>query len=297
MPKQPRKAQVITRFGQTCRIYDAEKGVLDCFIKKNIPYPPVTGDWVHWQENEKIICHVEERISILERKDKTGRCKPLAANIDQIFIVSAFSEPAMSESIIDGYLVVAENENMNPVLVFNKQDLAHKEKSLRERYQPYQALGYTIIECSTGTQHGVDNLLQLLKQKTSILVGQSGVGKSSIINQILPLENIATLPLSEGILKGQHTTTASTLYTIPDNGKLVDSPGIRRFTPFIRDKDYLNKGFKEINALSEKCQFSNCSHLKEENCAVKQALDHNQISTVRFNNYLYLFNEIEANKS
>lgn len=278
------KAQIAARFGQTCRLITSNNEVVDCHIKKNIP-APVTGDWVEWDQNRELVTAVLPRQSLLERMDKTGRCKPLAANMDQIMIVSAYKSPAIDTLLIDRYLLFAENQAIQAILVFNKHDLNTSPQSMSDIMNVYEKLGYPCIQCSIISGLNLDRLERMIANHTTVLVGQSGVGKSSILNAIAPEVKTPTSELSAGIQQGQHTTTVATLYPVCNQGKLIDSPGVRQFTPCIHDCDSIEKGFREIYQYAQYCRFNDCRHIQEQGCAVIESVEKGEISLARLDSY------------
>ncbi len=291
-PEQP--GQVITNYGQTLLIEDLEKNLYRCVARQNLG-SIVCGDRVIWQasgENEGVIVAVEERESLLQKPGFGGKLKPMAANIDQIVIVSAVQPPPNSY-LIDRYLVAAENLPATPIILLNKVDLMDdtNQAEIEALIESYRAIGYTVISASKVIDHGFDDLLDALKTHTSIFVGLSGVGKSSLINYLMPELNIREGELSEASGEGTHTTTSSTLYHLPCGGKLIDSPGVRDCGLWNTSADDILHGFIEFRNAIGHCKFSNCSHLQEPGCAIQQVLEDGKISPQRFENYQKMLNE------
>jgi len=267
---------------------ETKESVLRCNRRKNIG-SVVTGDKVLLEAippNEHVITAVLPRTSLLARPDFRGQMKPIAANIDRIFIIFSI-RPELNEGLIDRYLVAAETLGITPVLVLNKIDLTDKEQlnDIRKRISLYSTLGYELIESSAKEQHGIDALLDNLHGHTSIMAGQSGVGKSSLVNALLPNANIKTKEISKSTNKGMHTTSASRLYHLPEGGSLIDSPGVREFGLWQVSPEELYNGFIEFRQYRGMCKFSNCQHKTEPHCAIQKALDENEISEQRYESY------------
>ena len=277
--------------GQAGHQLDVEIGddVVRCSRRKNIG-TIVTGDMVVVEAvppSEHVITAVLPRTSLLARPDFRGQMKAIAANLDRIFIICSV-RPELNEGLIDRYLVAAETLGITPVLVLNKIDLADDEQQLntfRERVSLYEKLGYELIESSAKDQQGIDALLASLHTHTSIMVGQSGVGKSSLVNALLPEVNIKTKEISESTNKGMHTTSASRLYHLPKGGSLIDSPGVREFGMWQVSAEELFNGFVEFREYKGLCKFSNCQHKSEPQCAILDAIQAKGISQSRYESY------------
>jgi len=256
----------------------------------------VTGDRVVWrpdQQGSGVVVAKMERTNDLCRPDMHGRLKPVAANIDHIIIVIA-TEPLAHANLIDRYLVAAETAQISPVILLNKVDLITEEnkKSLSELLSTYEHLGYQVIQTSTLLTEKMNHLYDFLKDKTSIFVGQSGVGKSSLVNTLLPGVDLSVGELSQKRKKGIHTTTAARLFHMPKGGDLIDSPGIREFGLWHINMDELLNGFIEFRPHIGGCRFRDCAHEGEPNCAIHAALENNLISQTRYNSYQRIKNSI-----
>ena len=229
---------------------------------------------------------VEPRQSLLERPDADNQIKPVAANINQIFVVAA-PPPALDIDLINSYLVAAELTTIPPVLVINKIDLLEERSliKLKDRLKAYEDIGYSVIYASCKQSHGLDDLVKHLQDKTSILVGQSGVGKSSLIQKLLPEEELKVGALSESSGLGRHTTTATRLYHFPAGGELIDSPGVRSFRLGHVSRSQLTDGFIEFRPYLGQCKFSDCHHRVEPGCAILEAVETNRISQERYDSY------------
>ncbi|OZG71530.1 ribosome biogenesis GTPase RsgA [Hahella sp. CCB-MM4] len=286
------KGLVIAHYGQQLDV-EALDGELQgqlhrCYVRANID-SLVTGDIVTWRagsDNSGVIVARGDRNTALKRPDKFGQLKPIAANIDQILIVIA-PEPEAHANLIDRYLVAAEAVEIPPKIIMNKQDLINDENKARIEplKQLYTGLGYDWIEVSSKSQEGLAPLLSLLSNRTSIFVGQSGVGKSSLIQVLLPEENIRVGDLSEGVRKGTHTTTTAKLFHLPSGGDLIDSPGIREFGLWHMDEPTLAQGFVEFRPFLGTCKFRDCKHQGEPGCALQAALESGDIKVSRMESY------------
>ena len=287
---------VITNYGRAQIVEDKEKKLHRCVVRRNLG-TLVCGDQVIWQaaladDNEGVIVAVEERQSLLQKPGFGGKLKPMAANIDQIIIVSAV-QPDPKPYLIDRYLIAAENLPAIPIILINKIDLLedkNKDK-IAKLVNDYQNVGYKVITSSKVTDCGFADLLETLQSHTSIFVGLSGVGKSSLINHLMPELNIRVGELSAASGEGTHTTTSSTLYTLPEGGVLIDSPGVRDFGLWNSSAEDILHGFIELRKYIGHCKFSNCSHRHEPDCAIQQALKNGDISQLRFNSYLKTIEE------
>jgi ribosome biogenesis GTPase len=284
---------IIAHFGQTLELEALEAPlqgqIFRCFVRANID-ALVTGDRVIWRpgpDRGGVIEARLERTSLLQRPDNYNQLKPVAANIDRIVIVVAI-EPEPHRNLIDRYLVAAETVGIRPALLFNKMDLLTdlNRSDIEAMMVEYTELGYEILRTSAhelgSTQ---DTLLPWLAQHTSILVGQSGVGKSSLIRSILGDDSIRIGALSEHTRKGTHTTTTARLFHIPDGGDIIDSPGIREFGLWHISEQELLEGFIEFRPLLGDCRFRDCRHDSEPGCALLRALESGQISTRRVHSF------------
>ena len=285
-PEQP--GRVITRYGAQVDIENDEQTIYRCMLRRNLP-SPVCGDRVVWQagnDHTGVVVAVEPRQSLLERPDADNQIKPVAATINQILVVAA-PPPALDIDLINSYLVAAEMTGISPVLVINKIDLLKESalEKLKNRLKPYEDIPYNVIYASCKKAHGLDNLNKHLQDKTSILVGQSGVGKSSLIQKLLPKEELRIGALSESSGLGQHTTTATRLYHFPDGGELIDSPGVRSFRLGHVGRNQLTDGFIEFRPYQGQCKFSDCRHKTEPDCVIREAVKTGKISQERYDSY------------
>ncbi|WP_062263308.1 small ribosomal subunit biogenesis GTPase RsgA [Endozoicomonas arenosclerae] len=269
-----------------------------CHLRTNLP-PLVTGDRVIWKPSLKdetgVVVALEERTSLLTRPDNHGRIKPVAANIDYIVLVIA-PVPIPHANLIDRYLVAAETVGIEPVLLLNKIDLLDEEgmELLDDMLSIYEDIGYQVLRASTRSEDGLAPLQTLLDEHVSVFVGQSGVGKSSLVNVLLPGVDTRVGDLSEATGKGMHTTTAAKLFHFPAGGMLIDSPGIREFGLWHIDAQSVLEGFREFRPYLGHCRFRDCKHEKEPGCALKQALEDGEILEERMFSYKQILDSLEA---
>ncbi len=287
----PHAGKVVARHGQNLAVADADGNIHHCLSRQNMGHL-VCGDRVVWQATEPsngVVTARLERSSVLARPDYSGRERPLAANITLLVIVVA-PEPEPSEYLLDQYLVTAETIGVPALIAINKADLIQGEGGDRfnQRIRIYGDIGYPIARISAHTKHGLDPMIERLRGETSILVGQSGVGKSSIINALLPDLDLQVGRLSEATRLGRHTTSASTCYTLPSGGELIDSPGVRSFRLLKISRSELENGFREFRPFLGHCQFNDCQHLQEPGCAIKRAVTEGKITQLRLDNFLHL---------
>ena len=253
----------------------------------------VTGDRVKWQADPNtglgIITAIHARKSLLTRPDRYHKVKPVAANISLIVIVFApLPEPA--PGLIDRYLVACADAEIPALLVLNKSDLLKENDPILDLLKEYKNLGYEVMQ--TQSDGDLTELSARLNDETVAFVGQSGVGKSTLINAIVPDAAQKTNVISENSALGQHTTTSTRLISFGDGAALIDSPGIREFGLWHLTLDKVQTGFPEIENLLGHCQFRNCTHKHEKQCALRQAADSGEILPRRLDSYLRLIDEI-----
>ena len=274
--------KVITRYGQRQLVETKNGEIFQCLSRQNIGFS-VAGDEVLFQktkQGEAIVTAIYPRRNELQRKDKL-----IAANVDQLWLVIAL-EPHYEFDLIDRYLIMAENSNLPIGIVINKIELSKNEKQLNEDFEHYINLGYEIHSLSVKSGINVDTFKEKLVNKSHIFLGQSGVGKSSLINSLIPDLELRVNEISIKSKLGKHTTTNTTLYHIPSGGDLIDSPGVREFQLDNLSEEQIVRGFREFKALSDKCRFRNCRHINEPDCAIKVALENGDISNNRYESYL-----------
>lgn len=212
----------------------------------------------------------------------------IAANIDQAFLVVTFAKPRTSFGFIDRFLVTSEAYHIPTVLIFNKIDLYEPDdlQYIEEVKDMYESIGYPVLFLSALKGEGVEELKNQCKNKTSLFSGHSGVGKSTLVNQIIPGIQLRTSAVSDASSKGVHTTTFAEMHRIPSGGFIIDSPGIRELGIVELEKEEISHYFPEMRDLLHQCRFNNCTHTNEPGCAIKKAVDENKISLIRYESYL-----------
>jgi ribosome biogenesis GTPase len=268
---KPLQGLVIVNYGKNQLVEASDGAIHRCVARRGLPQI-VCGDKVEWQptgEQTGVIETLLPRRTTLLRADGNNRQRPLATNIDQVVIEAAL-EPALDYYLIDKYIVAAELASITPLMVINKCDLIRPEDRQRidRLIAEYSDIGYTALLTSALENTGIKEFTDHLTDKTSILVGQSGVGKSSLIKRLLPERDIAVGRLSAASGLGKHTTTSTTLYRLPRGGNLIDSPGVRDYHLGKVDGSDLAYGFREFQAYLGQCRFNDCRHLSEPDCAV-----------------------------
>lgn len=270
---------VIAHYGYQLDVERASDGqVFRCHLRTNLQ-PLVTGDRVvvrlpqdgNPSANGVVVAGCERR-SLLSRPDSRGLLRPIAANIDAMLVTFA-PKPEPSPFLLDRYLVAADLHGIEPVMLFNKSDLLDDSNrdDMEALLHMYRSIGYTVLTVSAVTGDGLQPLTDYLHNKTAVIVGQSGVGKSSLITNLLPGVTIATGELSEGTDKGKHTTTTARLYHLPQGGHLIDSPGIREFDLHHISSDDVLSHFVDLREYAYHCRFRDCRHQQEPGCALLAA--------------------------
>ncbi|RUR08293.1 small ribosomal subunit biogenesis GTPase RsgA [Legionella sp. km772] len=280
---------VITRFSKHVEIEDKQGKRIRCSIRPNLDVV-VAGDRVIWQpegNNQGVVVSLYPRASMLARPTAKGLKKPVAANITQLIIVVA-PKPEISWPLLDSYLVMAETLKLHAVILLNKIDLSC-EAIKQQLLSDYQGLNYPLLMISKNQASSVEDLKKILNHQVSVFVGQSGVGKSSLIASVLPHEeNIITGDISLGSELGKHTTSNSCYYHLPSGGALIDSPGVREFSLWDIDSSTIAKGYKEFAHYLGQCKFRNCTHADTPHCALVAAVKDGKISANRYNNFIKL---------
>ena len=289
-PEQAGK--VISRFGQHADIEIQTGKTVRCNIRRTIP-SLVCGDNVIVRLDEDtsasiagVVEAVHPRTSSLNRPDLYDGIKIIASNIDQILIVSSIL-PVFSTQIIDRYIVAAEDTGIKPIIILNKIDLMTDDQKddIENALARYKAIGYRVYQVSSKLKDGLEVIQNLLKNKISIFAGQSGVGKSSLINALLPEAELIIGDVSENSGLGQHTTTTAKLIHLPSGGDLIDSPGVREFALWHLPAERVAWCFTEFRDFLGGCKFRDCKHKDDPGCNLKGALEQGNITADRFSNY------------
>lgn len=294
---------VISRFGQHADIEDENGNIERCNLRRGVK-SLVTGDRVVWRAGNEtfhgisgVVEAVHPRTTVLTRPDYYDGIKPIAANIDHIIIVSSIA-PEFSRNIIDRYLVACEDIGITPIIVLNKSDLIDSQsaKLIDQELQSYRDIGYQVLYSSKHGD-GLDALKRVMKDKTNIFVGQSGVGKTSLLNMLLPEVEAVTGEISEGSGLGKHTTTTARLYHFPEGGDLIDSPGIREFSLWHLAVERIARGFIEFRPFLGQCRFRDCTHKSDPGCALAEAVKDGEINEARYNSFLRILETMDDAKN
>ena len=299
------KGLVIKNTGSWYTVQTDDGQLFDCKVKGNFRLrgirstnPVAVGDRVCVSEGN-FITEIEDRRNYIIRKsiNLSKQSHIIAANVDQALLVVTVNRPQTNTTFIDRFLASAEAYRVPVVLIFNKTDLLDDDE---KHYQQmlihlYETVGYECRAISAETGDGIDELLPMLQGKITLLSGNSGVGKSTIINRLVPGVNLRTAEISDAHQMGQHTTTFSEMIPLSE-GWLIDTPGIKGFGTFDMEPEELTSYFKEIFRFSKDCRFSNCTHTHEPGCAVLQALENYYIAQSRYQSYLSMLNDKDDSK-
>jgi len=262
--------------------------------------PIAVGDVVTFKKEEDgtaVISDIDHRKNYIIRKsiNLSKRSHILAANVDQAILIVTLSQPKTYTAFIDRFLVSAEAYHIPTTIVFNKIDI-YTEGEMEELAflkQSYEKIGYTCLEVSATESTNIESVINLMKDKVSVVSGHSGVGKTTLLNTVEPGLNLKTSEISEMHQQGKHTTTFAEMFELNFGGFLIDTPGVKAFGLIDFKKEELSHYFLEMRGLLNNCHFNNCVHKNEPRCAVKEALEKDEISTFRYNNYLSIYNDDE----
>ena len=247
-----------------------------------------------------LIDNIEDRRNYIIRKasNLSKQSHIIAANVDMAALVVTIAHPETSTTFIDRFLASAEAYRVPVLIVFNKTDLYDEEelKRLNDVMMLYRNIGYTCLACSAEKGNGIDELEAVLRGKTTLLSGNSGVGKSTLLNLLEPNADARTAEISEAHDAGMHTTTFSEMYFLPFGGSLIDTPGIKGFGTFDMEREEVSHYFREIFTISADCRFGNCTHTHEPGCAVLQAVAEGRIAESRYMSYLSMLEDKDENK-
>jgi len=281
------QAQVIATYSRRMRLRLADGSEVDARIKGK-KLRPVCGDHVQAEaidnEDDWLITSVLDRRNALTRPNLRGQTEVLAANIEFLMVVSA-PAPKPDWFVVDRYLAAAENMGVPAAVVFNKTDLEEQSDDSKSNLDAYSNAGYAVIRCSAEDGSNIDQVKQAVGDSIAIVVGQSGVGKSSIINELLGGHKQRTTEISAKTGEGKHTTVNSMMLDLPGGGFVIDSPGVRDYAPALESAGQVVRGFREIEDAGHNCRFANCRHLQEPACAVKAAIESDEISERRYESY------------
>ncbi len=260
------------------------------FRKKKIT--PVVGDYV-----EIDILDKENKKGVLEKINNRHNelIRPSVSNVDQAVVVFAVTQPDPHLSLLDRFLVLAESQNLNIVICFNKIDLLEQEE-YSKIINEYKSIGYKVILTSTNQKKGINELKNELKNKTTVFAGPSGVGKSTLLNSIHPGLKLQTGEISSKISRGKHTTRHAEIIPIEEDSWVVDTPGFSSLNMNFIEESQLELYFPEFMKCVDKCRFNTCKHINEPNCGVKDAVELNKISGSRYNNYIQFIEEIKKHR-
>ena len=306
------KGLVIKNTGSWYSVKTDEGNLVECKIKGNFRLkgirstnPVAVGDRVEIvtnQEGTAFISGIEDRRNYIIRKSQnlSKQSHIIAANVDLAFLVATIAHPQTSTTFIDRFLASAEAYSVPVVIVFNKVDLLQDDEDamryLDMMVNLYETVGYRCVRVSAVTGEGLDQLQSMLHDQITLLSGNSGVGKSTIINQLLPGVNLRTVEISEAHDTGMHTTTFSEMLPLPQGGYLIDTPGVKGFGSFDMQPEEIGSYFKEIFHFSKDCRFSNCTHTHEPGCAVIKAVEDHYIALSRYQSYLGMLKDKDENK-
>ena len=301
---------VIKNTGSWYTVKTVEGSVVECKIKGNFRLkgirstnPVAVGDHVEIElnsQNTAFITAIGDRKNYIIRKSQnlSKQSHIIAANVDQAFLVVTVERPQTSTTFIDRFLATAEAYSVPVVLVFNKTDLLDDSLMRYQRMMTdlYETVGYKCVAVSAETGEGMDELMEMLRDRITLLSGHSGVGKSTMINRLLPGINLRTAEISDAHNTGMHTTTFSEMLPLPGGGYIIGTPGIKGFGTFDMEPEELTSYFKEIFRFSKDCRFSNCTHTHEPGCAVLKAVEDHYIAASRYQSYLSMLEDKDGNK-
>lgn len=312
------KGLVVKNTGSWYTVFTDDGQLLDCKIKGRFRLqgirstnPVAVGDRVFITPPDgtpgsaPFITEIDDRRNYIIRKSQnlSKQSHILAANVDQALLIVTVSHPETSTTFIDRFLASAEAYRVPVILVFNKTDLLTPDELRLQQMMVtlYETVGYECRQISATTGDGVEELRLLLKGKITLLSGNSGVGKSTLINRLVPGAGLRTAEISDAWEKGMHTTTFSEMIPLGQSfdggyGSLIDTPGVKGFGTFDMEREELTSYFKEIYRYSQGCRFSNCTHTHEPGCAVLQALDDHLIAASRYQSYLSMLDDKEEGK-
>ena len=302
------KGIVIKSTGAWYRVKAADGEVVDCRIVgkfrldgKKLTNPVAVGDVVHFEmeaDNKGSIKKIDDRKNYVVRASPRQKhhLHLIASNVDQAVIIMTIVSPMLKQGFIDRFLLMTEPYNIPTCIVFNKADLYEEGDLKMYEYLKdiYEKIGYTVLLVSATEGSGREDFKEMLKDKVTLISGQSGVGKSSLVNSIQSKFEIRTTELSDYSGKGQHTTTFAEMFELDFGGSIIDTPGIKSLSYNHLQPMDVAHNFREIFALSKDCKFGDCLHREEPKCAVKEALEAGEISELRYMNYTTILEDVES---
>ena len=289
------RGKIVKGIGGFYYVNVPEKGLYECKAKgtfRNQNIKPLVGDNVIMDviDESKMIGNIA---SILPRENELIR--PAVANVSQALIVFAIREPEPNYNMLTRFLIMMELQNVPTIVVFNKTDLAGKEDIVRLAKE-YEKSGHKVIFISNYEKQGIDEIRSLLADKTTVLAGPSGVGKSTLLNLLGEADMMETGSISQKIKRGRHTTRHSEIFELYKNTYILDTPGFTSLYVSDIKPEELKDYFEEFASYNDKCRFSGCVHINEPDCAVKDALQKGTVSKLRYNNYVEIYNELKNQK-
>ena len=302
------KGIVIKSTGSRYRVLSDDK-VIECNIRAKLRIadlkttnPVAVGDYVLFEKDIKtgsgVITEVLDRKNYILRKSSnlSKHSQVIAANIDQVFLMITIKYPETQTEFIDRFLVTSEAYRIPAIIIINKTDLYGDEENLRKRYleEMYRKIGYRTISISLTENYDPEPLISLMKDRISLVSGNSGVGKTTLLNKLNPSLNLKTEEISEYHKQGKHITTYPEMHPLPFGGYLIDTPGIRGFGVVDMERNEVYHFFPEIFKISEKCRFYNCLHLDEPDCEVRKAVERGEIDFLRYRSYLNILESDEG---
>lgn len=296
---------IIKNAGSWYVVQTDDDRLLSCQVKGNFRLrgirstnPVAVGDRVNVEGG--FITEICDRRNYIIRKasNLSKQSHILAANVDQVLLVVTIAHPETSTTFIDRFLATAEAYRIPVIILFNKADLYTEEENQQAEklISLYNSLEYTTLKCSVLLGQGLEQLEELLHDRTTLLAGNSGVGKSTLLNALVPGLEARTEVISESHDTGQHTTTFSEMHTLPNGGRVIDTPGIKGFGTFDIERTEVSHYFREIFKIGQECRFQDCTHTHEPHCAVLQALEEGRIAQSRFTSYLSMLEDKDADR-
>lgn len=284
---------VLSHLGQGLAVEGPDGSIILCHTRRQLGSVTV-GDRVLWEPVDDGQGRVEKilpRRTVLTRPAHGGRIRPVAANLDQIIVVVA-PEPVPDWLLVDQYAAASEHRSLKVCIVINKIDRVSEREPIEATLKIYRDIGYPCHTVSAKTGEGLTALRETLNQNCNLLAGQSGVGKSSLTNTLLPGKNLRTRELSEKAGLGRHTTTAAMLYHLPEGGDLIDSPGVAVFGLAEMSAADLASGYREFREWLAQCQFNDCRHLQDKGCAIRAAVATERIDAARYERFIKLLRKM-----